>query len=88
MPYDEHHHFPLENIPFGSFVNPSTNQTHCCTRIGDKVIDLAVLENHGLFDGALFTQLRQSNPSVFDKKHLNDFMELGKELWHEARVTI
>lgn len=36
--------FPLENIPFGAFINPKANKTHVATRIGDKVIDLAVLE--------------------------------------------
>ena len=33
--YDENCEFPLENIPFGAFVNPRTNEVHCCTRIGD-----------------------------------------------------
>jgi len=27
--------FPLENIPFGAFLNPTLNEVHCCTRIGD-----------------------------------------------------
>ncbi len=44
LPYDATHHFPLENIPFGTFVNPKLNKVHCCTRIGDYVIDLSELE--------------------------------------------
>lgn len=83
IPYDEHNHFPLENIPFGAFVNPKTNETHCCTRIGDLVIDLAVLNSK--FDGPLFSKLEEN---VFKHQHLNKFMELGKDHWHEARVTI
>ena len=39
--YDCNNHYPLENIPFGAFHNPKLNKDHCCTRIGDKVIDLA-----------------------------------------------
>lgn len=86
IPYDANHPFPLENIPFGAFVNPSTKETHCCTRIGDYVIDLAVLEQEGLFDGPLFKALERKD--IFSHRHLNDFMSLGKDYWHEARVTI
>jgi fumarylacetoacetase len=50
--YDENSHFPLENIPFGVFTNPKyKGSKQCCTRIGDKVIDLATLA----FDGKVFT---------------------------------
>lgn len=41
--YSSEHHFPLENIPFGTFKN-NRNSISCCTRIGDNIIDLAVLE--------------------------------------------
>jgi len=54
--YDGNHPFPLENIPFGTFVTKD-KQTHCCTRIGDFVVDLAVLESKGLFNGELFSAL-------------------------------
>ena len=32
--YDADSHFPLENIPFGVFVNPKTGKPSCCTRVG------------------------------------------------------
>ena len=57
IPYDESNHFPLENIPFGAFQNPTTGKTSTCTGIGDLVIDLGLLEQHGLFDGPLFSTL-------------------------------
>jgi fumarylacetoacetase len=86
VPYAPDHHFPLENIPFGVFQNPSDNKPlHCCTRIGDLVIDLAVLFAHGVFNGPHFSQLK-SNP--FNHSSLNEFIALGKEIWHEARTTI
>jgi fumarylacetoacetase len=47
------------------------------------VIDLAILEKAGLFNGPLLSGL-----NVFDKPTLNSFIELGKDHWHEARVTI
>lgn len=81
--YSSDNHFPLENIPFGVFVNPETNEPHCCTRIGDHVVDLAVLHDLGHFSG---DQLKGTN--VFNSKHLNDFMALGKSAWSEARHTI
>ena len=86
IPYSPEHHFPLQNIPFGAFVNPTNNKTHTCTRIGDFVIDLAVLGENGKFNGALFSSLENKN--VFDSEFLNGFMGLGKDYWHEARVTL
>ena len=47
--YSADNHFPLENIPFGVFKNG--DKLHVCTRIGDQIVDLAVLKAHGLFDG-------------------------------------
>lgn len=46
--YDSDTEFPIQNIPFGAFLNPRENQVHCCTRIGDQVIDLAVIEHERL----------------------------------------
>ena len=54
--YSADHSFPLENIPFGVFEN-SSGERHVCTRIGDFVIDLAVLKAHGAFGGPLFSKL-------------------------------
>jgi fumarylacetoacetase len=81
--YTPEHHFPLENIPFGAFVNPETNDVHCCTRIGDHVVDLSVLHELGHFSG---DNLKSKN--VFANSTLNDFMALGKKAWSEARATI
>lgn len=86
IPYSAENHFPLENIPFGAFVNPQSNETHVCTRIGDKVVDLAVLEKAGVFNGTHFSALARKD--IFAQSSCNDFMGLGKEYWHEARVTI
>lgn len=81
--YDENDHFPLENIPFGVFVNPESGELHCCTRISTHVVDLAVLHDLGHFSGK---NLKDNN--VFKNKYLNDFMDLGKSAWSEARITI
>jgi hypothetical protein len=39
-------------------------------------VDLAVLERLGVFKGEHFSTLKTT---VFDKKFLNDFMELGMD---------
>lgn len=82
--YGSEHPFPLENIPYGVFINTQTNEKHCCTRIGDHVIDLSVLHEHGYFKGDIL----QKHDNVFASKHLNDFMALGKAAWSEARHII
>jgi len=81
IPYDQNNHFPLENIPFGCF--KAGDKVHCCTRIGDKVVDLALLFNK--FDGPKFKTL---NENVFDQENLNKFAALGKDFRLEARETI
>jgi hypothetical protein len=55
--YDEQNHFPLENIPFG--VVKCQHGAHCCTRIGDHVIDLAVIFDK--FTGPNFSALLGEN---------------------------
>ena len=50
------------------------------------MIDLGVLEAHGLFNGPLFSALSEKN--IFNQPNINKFLELGKNYWHEARVTI
>ena len=78
-------HFPLENIPFGVFFNKVANEAHCCTRIGSKIIDLAVLEHERLFNGQLFSVL---DHHVFCESTLNKFIELGSSYRIEARHTL
>ena len=81
--YTSEHHFPLENIPFGTFKNPDLSETHCCTRVGDFIVDLSVLHELGYFSGE---HLEDKN--VFKNEFLNDFMALGREAWVEARETL
>ena len=80
--YDAGHHFPLENIPFGCYHSPD-NTIHCCTRIGDCLIDLAHL--FCKFNGPLFSTLKEN---VFAESSCNKFAALGKDFRIEARETI
>ncbi len=70
--------FPIHNIPFG--VVSYQGQTHCASRIGDFVIDLALLGEDGWFD-----DLPLGNGAVFHKPTLNAFLELDKKAWTSVR---
>jgi len=50
------------------------------------VIDLAWLEAHGLLaeNSKQWSILYAEGRKVFDNKYLNDFIDLGKEVWHET----
>ena len=84
--YDEDCEFPLENIPFGAFKNPRNNEVRCCTRIGDRVIDLSEIEHERL----LHTGPIMENVAVhvFCEPTLNAFMELGKGARLEVRQAL
>lgn len=77
----ENSDFSIHNIPFGVFTY--YGQTHCCSRIGDFVIDLALLGEDGWFD-----DLPLGNDEIFHKPSLNAFLELNKEAWTKTRNRI
>lgn len=84
--YDSNNQFPLENIPFGVFRNSESKEIHCCTRIGDHIIDLAVLEHsRKCFTGPLFSKMEKH---VFCEPNLNAFAAMGPEVRKEARESI
>jgi len=70
--------FSIHNFPFGVFTYQ--NETHCGSRIGDFVIDLALLGEDGWFD-----DLPLGTGSIFHKNNLNPFLELGNQAWTGVR---
>ncbi|WP_420385548.1 fumarylacetoacetase [Roseivirga sp.] len=73
--------FSIQNIPFGIFKTDSLGP-RAATAIGDKVLDLSVLEVHGCFEGLSLP------PETFNKPVLNDFMGLDKEVTRAVRNRI
>lgn len=63
--------FPIQNLPFGIFKTNNT-EPRVASAIGDYVIDLSVLAEHGFFEDI------DIDISVFRKPYLNDFMALGR----------
>lgn len=71
--------FPIQNLPFGIFRTPSNPRPRVCTRIGDFVVDLTVLDHLSLLDEC------DIPPTVFDNAYLNDLMALGREKTRSLR---
>lgn len=82
LPVDRESDFSLHNIPFGIFSH-NGGIPHAATRIGDTVIDLAVMAENGLFDG-----VGAFGAEVFRKTTLNDFIALGKPVTSAIRQRI
>ena len=69
--YDSQSDFSIYNIPFGVAVFED-DEIACVTRVGDTVINLAVLFDKGYFDQFDLEE------NVFEAFALNDFISLGK----------
>jgi fumarylacetoacetase len=73
-------HFPIQNLPYCAFSRgpiPSPN-THIGVGIGDMILDLQVLKQHGLVSGR----------DHWFKWTMNHFMAAGPATWHEVRATV
>lgn len=75
-------HFPIQNLPFGIF-KPNGEKARVGVAIGEFVIDLSVLEEHGHFRVPEFR-----GETVFADDALNRFLALGRPAWIKARETI
>jgi fumarylacetoacetase len=80
--YDENSDFSIHNIPFGVAVFES-EYIACCTRIGDRVLDLATLYDFGFFD-----EIEGLTENIFEAYTLNEFIELGKSVTNAVRLKI
>lgn len=69
---DAHSDFSIQNLPFGIY-GDKTIPHRACSAIGDYIIDLSVLNEHGYFSALSISQ------DVFNQSALNDFISLGKQ---------
>ena len=76
---DRDSHFPVQNLPYGVFSAGDSGVPRVGVAIGDRILDLAVVEAAGL--------LPTPRP-VFDGASLNAFMSLGPKTWSETRTAI
>lgn len=77
---DPESHFPIRNLPYGVF-SPAGGEPRCGVAIGDRIIDLSVLEGVGLVSTA-------TGLPVFSEPRLNRFMAAGTAAWTEVRARL
>lgn len=78
---DKNSDFPIQNLPFGIFKTRYLSAV-AGVAIGEYVLDLVYLHEHGYFDGL-------SLPAgIFNQKYLNDFIALGRKKCGEVRHRI
>jgi fumarylacetoacetase len=80
---DENSDFPIQNIPFGIYRPKGGGDLHVATAIGDYVLDLAYLDDAGLFNGTVV-----EGTEVFHEPTLNALMSMGRKAWKEIRLVI
>jgi fumarylacetoacetase len=73
--------FSIYNIPFGVFKTTDL-PPRCCTAIGNYVVDLVVLAEHGYFNSG------DVPPLTFRNAQLNEFIALGKESTNSVRERL
>ncbi len=73
--------FPIQNLPFGIFKTRYLSAV-AGVAIGDYVLDLVYLHEHGFLDGYGLP------PGVFNQKTLNEFFTLGRKKVGEIRERV
>jgi len=76
-------HFPIQNLPYGVFSRPNVHGPRIGVAIGNKVLDLALIEEMGLLD---LPELKQTFP--FKSATLNAFLGLGQPAWRAVRARV
>jgi len=77
------HGFPLQNLPYSVFCRRGDSSACPGVRIGDLVLDLALLEREGLLRLAV-----SGEQSLFQGASLNRFMASGRPIWRAVRARI
>lgn len=77
-------HFPIQNLPYGIFSLKNEKNPRVGVAIGEQVLDLSILDKAGYFKD--IQEIHGRN--IFYQATLNDFMQLGKEVWTKTRNTI
>ena len=72
--------FPIQNLPYGIFSTSDSHDPKTGVAIGDKVLDLSVLEKEGL--------LPKASTSLHSTGSLNAFAAQGKKFWLQTRESL
>jgi fumarylacetoacetase len=85
IPYPADSPFPIQNLPYAIF-SPPAAPSRVGVAIGDYVLDLSVLEEHGFFNEV--AGITQAGRPIFAQPTLNPFMALGRLTWQAVRTTL
>ncbi len=83
LPVPPESHFPIQNLPYGVFSEDAGAAEKIGVAIGDRVLDLSVLDELGLLNG-LGAEVRHA----LRQDRLNGFAALGRPAWQQARAAI
>jgi fumarylacetoacetase len=83
VPVPPESHFPIQNLPYGIFRRRAGGGRRAGVAIGDRVLDLILLEERGLLAAPALRGRR-----VFDTGTLNAFMAQGRAAWGEVRAAV
>ncbi|HWB19999.1 MAG TPA: fumarylacetoacetase, partial [Phycisphaerales bacterium] len=76
--------FPIQNLPFGVFRSAGTNQPgRIGIAIGDRILDVRECVKNNLLKG-----ISQATADSLSADALNQFMSLGHDSWHTARIAM
>lgn len=76
-------HFPIQNLPYGTFKPAADQAPRIGVAIGDQVLDLSELDKAGLLKGSGI-----DGTGCFQEPNLNAFMGLGKTAWTTTRKAL
>ncbi len=77
---DPNSDFSIQNLPYGVFSSSDGQGPRVGVAIGEHVLDLGALEQHGRLDAGA--------PGMFAAPTLNPFMALGPPTWSRVRARI
>ncbi|MCX4160272.1 MULTISPECIES: fumarylacetoacetase [Paraburkholderia] len=80
--------FSIQNLPFGIFSDSHDAVWRVGVAIGDRIVDLAVLEEAGLLVLPLASANESGASSVFRSDSLNAFISLGRDAWRSVRIQL
>ncbi|MBY0528479.1 MAG: fumarylacetoacetase [Gemmataceae bacterium] len=83
VPVPPDSHFPIQNLPYGVFRRKDEEVPRIGVAIGEHILDLTYLEQHGILKVA-----ELGHRTVFSEHTLNAFLALGRPAWHGTRLAI
>jgi fumarylacetoacetase len=83
IPVPAESHFPIQNLPYGVFYRRRDGLPRLGVAIGDMVLDLHELSEHGLLDGPVL-----GSRFFVGQATLNELMRRGPAAWQEVRARI